>query len=567
MSLLPDPDSDDRELVYERDSSSSAIHTHAVGEGFSRPHRDVPFARAFVATAVTTMAIGIAASFGRARDFEALTSDAHVSKWSSCHDVTTGNGALRRSLMEDDDAEVGQGLRMAQPFILAAALGAIGLGALALHAFQRHPRAATWGMIYAKAGSLFAMSIVLASAGAIVPCVIFALLGGFFLYWMQRTSERVELVAKLLGAASASLKDNPHLITTSLIAGAGVVTSIIVFFFCIFAAFENGGIRPGDFATRSGDVCYDGPVGDALTQVVPCCEWRPDSWVPWYVTQVMLVAMWSWMIAAEIRTFVIGGVVSRWYFAPVGTTQFVGTTREFVGHAFGPSFGSLAFGGLVLTGVQILRNLNERLRRESRGALAILACVVTMIMDCVAELVETVTKFATIQCAITGESLCDAGREVTRLLKDNFLSAVRVWWLPEMILNMAAFFISVFYGTTVGIFVDIGDRFSQTTAISVGFIAGVSSLVVLGFLFSVILTCVDAVFICYARDKDQNTVTKPDIVEIYDEVTEKTRDPIIAVEAAVATSRPRSQLPSEAGVVLQHPGAPTMAYGRPDNSR
>ena len=99
------------------------------------------------------------------------------------------------------------------------------------------------------------------------------------------------------------------------------------------------------------DRCYGGVDG---TERVACCVWETDGWVPAYVFFALMVALWTAMLAAEMRTFIIGGSISRWYFAPAGTTRFVGTTREFVSHALGPSFGSLAFGGLVLTGVTIL---------------------------------------------------------------------------------------------------------------------------------------------------------------------------------------------------------------------
>jgi hypothetical protein len=271
------------------------------------------------------------------------------------------------------------------------------------------------------------------------------------------------------------------------------------------------------------------------------------------------------MVAAEMRTFIVGGSISRWYFAPAGTTRFVGTTKEFVGHAFGASFGSLAFGGLVLAGVQILRNLNERARRESRGAMAILACLVTAVMDCLAEIIETVTKFATIQCAITGEALCDAGREVTRLLKDNFLSAVRVWWLPEMILTMASVVFAVAYGVVVGVSVRLVGRLDETEASIVGSVAGFVGLLVLSFLFNVLLVCVDAVFICYARDKDQNKITKPEIVAVYDEVTLKTMD-----GASAGVGRRQQQMTTSAsappGPVFQPPGGRPMVYGNPTPS-
>ena len=92
----------------------------------------------------------------------------------------------------------------------------------------------------------------------------------------------------------------------------------------------------------------------------------------------------------------------------------MGTLRN----ALGPSFGSLALGSLVLTGIEIARQINENARRNARenggGAVQILACMITGCMDCIYAVISHVTKYATIQCAITGAAFCDAARSVSR---------------------------------------------------------------------------------------------------------------------------------------------------------
>jgi len=552
-------------------NSNEQISADADADAAERPARDVAFARAFVTCVVVVLFGGGLAFAGISPDAGRLSEDATLNAYASCH-AADGSATRRRSLLADgdvpDDAEVGASLADARPYVIAAVLGAVALGTCALALFRRHPRATTWGMIYVQIASMATLSVMSFAQGSIFGGVIFGLFAGFFAYWMRATRDRVELVAKLLGAASTALRDNPHLITTSAFAGVGVALTSVAFLSCVYAAFMNGSIAPASFAAHDAatGACYGGVDG---TERVPCCVWETDGWVPVYVFFALLGALWTTMLAAEMRTFIIGGSISRWYFAPAGTTRFVGTTREFVSHALGPSFGSLAFGGLVLTGVTILRNMNERLRRESRGAMAVLACVVTALMDCLAEVIEQVTKFATIQCAITGDAFCDAGREVTRLLKDNFLPAIRVWWLPEMILNTAALVIAIFYAFVVGTTVAVAKRdegqAGTTVASVVAVIAGVATLFVLGFLFSVLLTCVDACFLCYARDKDENVISKPELVAIYDEVTEKTREPDVAVMASSAPARPTpTPRTTPPGVVFQQPNAPMM-YGRPDS--
>lgn len=571
-----DEDDDDRELMLREgeqrstgDGRQAAAIPHAET---TRETRDATWKYAFILTNALTAIIGLSAISSASRDARELAKPETLNAWATCHDANTGAGLTRRTLLEegeDDDTAFAAAFEHCRGYMTLAAFGAVLIGWATLKFFQSKPREATWAMIYVKCASMIALSVMFFTAKLIVPGVLFALFAAFFAYWMRATRDRVELVAKLLGAASTALRDNPHLVTTSVLAGIGSAVALLFFVFCIMEAWYNGAVVANDWVVYRNGQCFDPDAYDESGSPVPapCCAWRPDGWVPPYVALGLFTLLWTQMVAAEMRTFIVGGSISRWYFAPAGTTRFVGTTKEFVGHAFGASFGSLAFGGLVLAGVQILRNLNERTRRESRGAMAILACLVTAVMDCLAEIIETVTKFATIQCAITGEALCDAGREVTRLLKDNFLSAVRVWWLPEMILAMASVVFAVAYGVVVGVSVRLVGRLDETEASIVGSVAGFVGLLVLSFLFNVLLVCVDAVFICYARDKDQNKITKPEIVAVYDEVTLKTMDGA----SASGVGRPQQQqqqmtTSAPPGPVFQPPGGQPMVYGNPTPS-
>ena len=572
-----DDEDDDRELMLREEQRSTgdgrqAATTPTTTPQETRETRDASWKYAFILTNALTAIIGLSAISSASRDARELAKPETLNAWATCHDANTGAGLTRRTLLEegegeDDDTAFAAAFEHCRGYMTLAAFGAVLIGWATLKFFQSKPREATWAMIYVKCASMIALSVMFFTAKLIVPGVLFALFAAFFAYWMRATRDRVELVAKLLGAASTALRDNPHLVTTSVLAGIGSAVALLFFVFCIMEAWYNGAVVANDWVVYRNGQCFDPDAYDESGSPVPapCCAWRPDGWVPPYVALGVFTLLWTQMVAAEMRTFIVGGSISRWYFAPAGTTRFVGTTKEFVGHAFGASFGSLALGGLVLAGVQILRNLNERARRESRGAMAVLACLVTAVMDCLAEIIETVTKFATIQCAITGEALCDAGREVTRLLKDNFLSAVRVWWLPEMILTMASVVFAVAYGVVVGVSVRLVGRLDETEASIVGSVAGFVGLLVLSFLFNVLLVCVDAVFICYARDKDQNKITKPEIVAVYDEVTLKTMD-----GASAGVGRRQQQMTTSAsappGPVFQPPGGQPMVYGNPTPS-
>ena len=68
------------------------------------------------------------------------------------------------------------------------------------------------------------------------------------------------------------------------------------------------------------------------------------------------------MLAFEVRMYTVAGVTAQWYFAPPGTVDFKGPTVGTLRNALGPSFGSLALGSLVLTGIEIARQINENAR-------------------------------------------------------------------------------------------------------------------------------------------------------------------------------------------------------------
>ena len=537
------------------DASPAALDT-PVAPRSARVARDVAFARAFAIACATTVAIGVLAwTRVSAREWRQFDDGHDYGSLAFCQRGSKGMRRARALLANEDGALGG-----AAP-AFAAGVGAIFFGVGVLHIVRAMPRGMTWGMIAMQCGICASLGIGFVFAGEIIVGFAFLAWGGVFAYWMYETADRVELVAKLLGAAATALKDNPHLITVSAFAGVGLLGVLLASSACVLGAAFNGSLAPVAGVYMKDNKCYSHAE---MTNAVDCCEWEFDSWVPAYFTFTSLVTLWCVMIMMQMRTFVIAGTVSKWYFAPVGTMSFAGTTREFIGHAWTTSFGSLAFAALVMTGVSILRHINEQARKRSRGFFALVAHIVTAFMDCISTLIETLTKFATIQCAISGEDLCTSGREVTRLLNDNFLSAVRVWWLPEYLCGLSVFFLSIAYSLfctiTFGLSTGFGDfDIFEGRHAAVFWTGLISAYLVLSFFFNVLLSCVDSVFICYALDKDRNTLSKPDIYSIYTEVTEKSVEP----EELISEVRSPTQAP---GRVFTHPGdVSPITYGHPTN--
>jgi len=211
--------------------------------------------------------------------------------------------------------------------------------------------------------------------------------------------------------------------------------------------------------------------------------------------------------------------------------------------ALGPQFGTLCFASAVLVVVQMIRSAAEQARDSSREEggnilMSLLACM----LECIASAIEFLTKFALIFSAIIGEPLMASGREAVEMLRRNLLKTIGVWWLPPMIVQFAAFTLSVVWG--LGLYITSRMAWSHhenghMEAVLTGILSGGITLVVLSFCAGILLDIVDALFVCYATDRDRSQVTKQEVHEVY------------------------SQLPI--GAVVEQPDG-TRLYGAPADS-
>lgn len=487
---------------------------------------------------------------------------------SHCSARSAGEDVLyRATLAEDDTIDGATFLRDAKYWLVLSLLGAACVGVCFLALFRSFARQTVWGIVYLKVITLGSVGILVAAtpgagAGGAVLLALAALLAFVFYLWRRE----IELVARLLSVASKSLQDNPHVITAVVCLKLCLLCVLVPVGAFIAAAYANGDVAVNPDAAptpaRGGTGTGTGTCATSDGDEAPCCVWRVDGWARAYVALASLFALWSIMLAFEARMYTIGGVVAQWYFAAPGTSSFKGTTLASLRNAAGPSFGSLCFGSLVLTAVSVAREMNSHARRDANrqgGGIAVLMCLLSSCLECVYALIEYLSKFATIQCAITGAAFCDAARSVSRLLANNFLSAYGVWWLPGTIMSTASFLLSAAYGVLVGLssyaaWSTAGQSHPNAgaEAVLLGVVAFVLAIVVLQFCISVLLNVVDAVFICYAMDLDRQLSSKPEVHDVFTAVHQKRRE---------AGRQSGDGVRGDGGAVVEGPGG-NIAYGR-----
>lgn len=548
-----------------------------------REKQDRSFGFIFGLTGLATISLGIFACVNVNPHYEKLADPTMMKTYSHCSAKTAAEAASYRSTLAADDSVDGATfLHDAKLWLALSLAGAAFVGVVFLALFRSFARQTVWGMIYLKVAALGAVGFyALASGGGSSPTagVVLLALAAFtaiiFFLWRRE----IELVARLLAVSAKSLQDNPHIITAVVFLKVCLLCVLVSIGAFIAAAYMNGEVTLNPEATRAkdsgggggGDTCVlkkssDVEGGGRAGDATPCCVWTPEGWASAYIALATMFALWSVMLAFEARLYTVGGVVAQWYFAPPGTANFKGTTLSSLRNAAGPSFGSLCFGSLVLTAVAVARKINRNARRDASrqggGGLAVLMCLLSSCLDCIYALIEYVSKFATIQCAITGAAFCDAARSVSQLLANNFLSAYGVWWLPGTILSTASFLFSVAYGVVVGLTsyatwnATASSKASHPSAGAeaavLGVVASVLAMIVLQFCVSVLLNVVDAVFVCYAMDLDRQLSSKPDVHDVFTAVRQKRQ------EAASGGGG--------GGAVVEGPGG-NIAYGRPAGYR
>jgi hypothetical protein len=186
----------------------------------------------------------------------------------------------------------------------------------------------------------------------------------------------------------------------------------------------------------------------------------------------------------------------------------------------------VAFGSFVLTIVEIGKAAVERARRDENNRGNIFVCLMASCLECLYALIEYISKFATLRAAMTGEAFCEAAASATDLLRRNFLAAYGAYAFPGMILQGTAFVLAGGFGIAIWLFSYASFSVSHASDAGlysglVGVLAGVIAFVVLMFFVMIMLNVVDAVFLCYAMDKDRNEIHHREFHAVFEEVNQK----------------------------------------------
>eukprot|EP00892_Ulva_mutabilis_P008264 jgi/Ulvmu1/580/UM001_0588.1 len=480
-----------------------------------RVPKDGKWFTGYLATMGVTAVVGILAWWNANPLFHRATWDA---RYMNNHGNCDVGSAGRRHLLADDTDLLEAYWRVAARAILGSLIPALVAGFVLIQLFRKYPH----GMVIFGLSMPMVLFCVLAGlmawAGLAILVPIFLIPAAVLLVIVIRYRSQVTLVGRLIKVASDSLAANPALVPFALGANFVVIPPIIAIGAVLYFLQGNGVVVRNPAATGASwnlNICKD-----ENDEEVHCCTWRTDRWVLPVQITVAIVMLWTDSLAAQLRTYVMGGVITQWYFHE----ETRGTIPRSLQHALGPARGTLCFSAAVVTVCNLIRAAADRIRNNrAHPVYLILSCLFSWLLDMLQELIRFVSNLATIQAAATGEAFLDAARSVGSMLTRHSLSAVTVWWMPNMVLSSTLLGVTMAAGTAAyfiaGAMWDDTQRHNpEMDALALAFMVAYTFLLLTGWLLGFIRSATDVVYVCFARDLDNRAVTRPDVHAVLKDV-------------------------------------------------
>ncbi|WOL09698.1 protein PNS1 [Canna indica] len=332
----------------------------------------------------------------------------------------------------------------------------------------------------------------------IVVLIFVFILIGIFIWIIVANWHRVELTVHIVRVAATALLSNCSLLAVLPALGIGLLIYFLpIIVFLVFSTW-NGSVVPREVEGTDGEYYK--------------CAWKQESWVSAYFALAIITLIWSAATMVEAKVYITSGTVSQWYFNKEGSKS-TKSIRSSLRNAFGPSFGTVCFSGMVMGAIRFVRAIVDSAKQdqEAQG-------FVNLIFRCCANFLlaafDFVNKFTIIFAAITGEGYCSAAKMTYELLRRNLLSAVFVETVSTRILIGIMFVLSALYAIVVCAILkavsDLGEEMYLVAAL-----AWLLLIVVLGYVVHVLDNVIDTVYVCYAIDRDKGEVSKQDVHEVY----------------------------------------------------
>eukprot|EP00928_Gymnodinium_smaydae_P080377 TRINITY_DN64088_c0_g1_i1.p1 TRINITY_DN64088_c0_g1~~TRINITY_DN64088_c0_g1_i1.p1 ORF type:complete len:754 (+),score=98.33 TRINITY_DN64088_c0_g1_i1:123-2264(+) len=151
-----------------------------------------------------------------------------------------------------------------------------------------------------------------------------------------------------------------------------------------------------------------------------------------------VVYFWGAYTAFNLCHVAFAGVFGRWYFGRDGP----GTIGSSLKVALTTSFGSICCGSLVIAVIRALEEMMRRLQRQAREegnmVLCLIACIMKAIINCIGDILEWISQYCFVQCALRGLNFWEAAKATYALATISNLVYVVSQMLVTWVVGMGA---------------------------------------------------------------------------------------------------------------------------------
>jgi len=211
---------------------------------------------------------------------------------------------------------------------------------------------------------------------------------------------------------------------------------------------------------------------------------------------------WTTALLSAIFQMSVAGAIASWYFSRdihgygnVGSPALVS-----FGRALTKSFGSLAFGALILAIVQFINFLINQARRTNKNkVVGCVLCLIRCCTGCFERFIKFIDRFTYISIAMHGEGFFKSAKDVYELVSRNIGSAVVADFLGSFIL-----FVGKLFGTAACVILIVAATPSRELSPVTIVLVAIIAYIIFDIYSHIIGVGVDTIFVCYMEDMERN---------------------------------------------------------------
>ncbi|CAO3631069.1 unnamed protein product [Cunninghamella blakesleeana] len=309
------------------------------------------------------------------------------------------------------------------------------------------------------------------------------ILGSIYTYLVYSNRHRIQKTISVIELACDVLRYNPGIILVSFI-----LMCVFIIFTIIWLVLFNR-------------LWLIGYLKNDTSRVI----WVVNDNAYLIATFYIFIYLWTSAILINMQRFALSAITADWYFHRHSSNN-QGNKMAWqlaLKRASTISFGTLAFGGLILSIVQFLHITTGYLKKYVKKSRPFVS-IITMLIAYIESVINQINHYVIGLAGITGDGFCVSARSGTKIFRRNLISGLVGDLITRLVLYIGALVISIASG--FGGYIYASHNLHSSHGFIVGLLAAITPMYISQFFSYTMMSIVDATFLCYAIDLDTGSV-------------------------------------------------------------